>query len=273
MSAITGGFSINVSGNPRRLAARDTEAYWRKITAASGPDLNSTGKLQAIQQFAASWYDAVGWSTANLLWLFGDNLGSGVSVLPFSTGPTMSLVNGPTWTSTGVSYDGVNDRADATISDSRYGTWVTLFWIPANTVQFNSHWIAYNNAGRANGAVRQFDDGLSHLGALNTLPGNMTIMTGSPSGAVSRWLAAFAVRQATSFQGTFQNAALTASAPPTASAAIDRLRIGLRDDGFTPALPGTISRLVAYSPTIIGNSQKDAIYSALKTFAPDAALP
>jgi hypothetical protein len=104
MSAILHGFSINTSGSPRRLAQRDTEAYWRRLLALGGTDINANDEVQNVQDFLAGVYDFAGRDAARVISPLrqSQNVGTGSAALNI-VGPNITLVGGPTWGSSGVS--------------------------------------------------------------------------------------------------------------------------------------------------------------------------
>ena len=98
------GFSINTSGSPRRLAQRDTEAFWRALLAVGGTDINANNQVTVIAAAVSSIYEAVPRSSVLGLWLTAGkrNVGSGSKVIGV-VGPRATLVNGLSWGEDGVS--------------------------------------------------------------------------------------------------------------------------------------------------------------------------
>jgi hypothetical protein len=103
MSAILHGFSINTSGSPRRLAQRDTEAYWRRLLALGGTDINANDEVQNVQEFLAGVYQITSQNGANI-WALrsSQNVGTGSTAIPLVGGSRATLINGPTWEANGI---------------------------------------------------------------------------------------------------------------------------------------------------------------------------
>jgi hypothetical protein len=107
MSAILAGFSINTAGSPRRLAQRDTEAYWRRLLGIGGTDINANDEVKNVEVFLDGLYNIAPRSAWPMVSTFrsGQNAGSGTVAL--SIAPMRhTLVNGPTWGANGITFDG-----------------------------------------------------------------------------------------------------------------------------------------------------------------------
>jgi hypothetical protein len=110
MSAILHGFSINTSGSPRRLAQRDTEAYWRRLLALGGTDINSNDEVQNVQGFLDSAFSILGPEALVIPGRAAQNMGTGAIVLANRAEFRGTLTNGPTWESTGIQQAAATQR-------------------------------------------------------------------------------------------------------------------------------------------------------------------
>lgn len=149
------GFSINTSGSPRRLATRDTEAFWRNLVSAGGTDINANDEVSRIAAFLISLYDLYGRDSV-VCWpaRSGQNAGTGSKI--FSLGGlgalTGTLVNGPTWGSGGITFTAASSQLITTPLSAVSDTFTAFAAVNPTRSAPSKYYIGQDNAVRAWGA-------------------------------------------------------------------------------------------------------------------------
>lgn len=139
MSAILHGFSINPAGSPRRLAQRDTEAYWRRLLSLGGTDINANDEVVRIQEALNRLYGLRGRDALDMVLFLrsGQSVGSG-NVAPTIFGGLATLLDGPVWTTGGLATNADNSRVDLPVTWVMSAQRAAIVGLKTNVIKTNS---------------------------------------------------------------------------------------------------------------------------------------